>query len=225
MSFSSSLLNFHTHNSPLTNENSIQNRYNHFESVELNGKYSIGMHPWYIKEENWEIKFASLKNYSQHKNVAAIGECGLDKVCKTDFTLQKNVFTQHILLANQIHKPLIIHCVKAWQEVLQLLRKHNNHVPIVFHGFNGKLSIAKQIIGEGHYLSFGKALLTKLPLIKVLRMLPLNKLFLETDDADVSIEVVYQAAANALDIDINSLSLQINHNAAQVLGSHFFFEQ
>lgn len=222
MKFSTSLFNIHTHQANPNKGKFIQSLHNHFEKVETHGKFSIGLHPWFIEEENWKKEMGSILECCQHKNVAAIGECGLDNLCDTDFHLQKNVFIQQVILANKIHKPLIIHCVRAWQEVLHLLHMNNDNVPVIFHGFNGKLSIVKQIVNEGYYLSFGKAILYKPFLLEVLRFLPISKLFLETDDDDISIETIYQAASNALEIDINSLSLQINKNAADVLGVHFF---
>lgn len=217
------LLNIHTHCAAEKDSWSIQNLYNNFERIFDIGKYSIGLHPWHIQEETWKAQIVSLKEYCEHKNVLAIGECGLDKVCNTDFMLQQIAFAEQIIWANQINKPLIIHCVKAWEEVFRLLRKPNHHVPVIFHGFNGKLSIAQQIIHQGYYLSFGKGLSSS-RLQQVLATIPLNRIFFETDDADISIETIYQTAATALQIDINSLSLQINKNAADVFGANFLEE-
>lgn len=221
MQLSTSLFNIHTHKVNPNKGNFIQSLHNNFEKVETNGKFSIGLHPWFIEEENWKKEMVSIEQYCVHKNVVAIGECGLDNVCNTDIHLQKVVFIQQVFLANQIHKPIIIHCVRAWQEVLHLLHMNNENVPVIFHGFNGKLSIVKQIIHEGYYVSFGKAILNNPMLLEDIRSLPIDKLFLETDDDDISIESIYQAASNALEIDVDSLSLQINKNATEVFGPHF----
>jgi len=156
--------------------------------------------------------------YSKNNNILAIGECGLDKVCQTDFTLQQQVFTQQIITAMAVHKPLIIHCVKAYDEVLLLLQQHKVEVPVIFHGFNKSKVLAQQLTGKGYYLSFGKAL--QLPAMQeVLTGIPRQQIFLETDDAAVSIATIYALAANALSIDINALSLQIKKNAAAVFAA------
>ncbi|XVJ66007.1 MAG: TatD family hydrolase [Lacibacter sp.] len=206
-------INIHRHHPPQSNELAIQNLYKDFKQVELNGFYSIGLHPWYITA-HWEKEFEQLKHYASHPHVKAIGECGLDKICQTDFQFQQGVFAQQIQLANEINKPLIIHCVKAYDEVLQQLNKAQ--APAIFHGFNKSKELALQIIHAGHYLSFGKAL-QQPHMQEVLKALPPEKIFLETDDRDVSIASIYKLAAKVFSIDELSLSLQLYKNA-----KHFF---
>jgi TatD DNase family protein len=205
-------INIHTHHPPQPNEWAIQNLYNNFERVHEAGNYSIGLHPWYIAE-NWKDEFAIIQQLSTQKNVKAIGECGLDRLAETDFTLQQEVFAQQIEWANQINKPLIIHCVKAYDEVLQQLKQ--SKVPAVFHGFNKSEQLANQILKAGHYISFGKVLLQE-HLQKVAATLPLQKLFFETDDAALPIQTIYEHAAKVFSIDEDSLSLQLQENAAKV---------
>jgi TatD DNase family protein len=210
-------INIHTHQPPAGNEWVVQNRYDHFEATLNGGNYSIGLHPWYITADSWLLQMEDLLQYSSNKNILAIGECGLDKVCATDFTLQQNVFAQQISIANTINKPLIIHCVKAFEEVQQLLQQHKVQVPVIFHGFNKSKTLALQLADKGYYLSFGKAL--QLPAMQhVLASLPQQQIFIETDAADIGIENMYTLAAKALQIDTNTLSLQIKKNAAVVFG-------
>ena len=198
-------INIHTHHPPQPNEWAIQNLYNNFEQVKEPGNYSIGLHPWYITQQ-WATQFEILKQLATHSNVKAVGECGLDKLTETDFALQ-------IELANQINKPLIIHCVKAYEEVLQQVKQAK--APVVFHGFNKSKELALQITNAGHYLSFGKALQQQ-HMQQVLKELPVEKIFLETDDAAVSIATLYKTAAQVFSIDEESLSLQLRKNAEQV---------
>jgi TatD DNase family protein len=210
-------LNVHTHKNAAAN--SIESHYSGFEAVPPAGYHSVGLHPWYIKQQ-WNNEFEKLKAIATQKNIAAIGECGLDKICPTDFALQQTVFTAQIQLANKINKPLIIHCVKAFDEVLHLLQQQQNIVPVIFHGFNKSAALAQQLIHKGSYLSFGKAL--QQPRMQaVLKLLPVNKIFLETDDAAVPIEEIYHLAAQTLQIDINALSLQLQKNANAVFGNTF----
>lgn len=181
-------------------------------------QYSIGLHPWYVDAANWPQQMEALMHYSANDNVLAIGECGLDKVCTTDFIVQQLVFNRQIALANTIGKPLLIHCVRAFDEVQLLLEKNKVQVPVIFHGFNKSKALAQQLIGKGYYLSFGKAL--QLPAVQlVLAGLPLPQIFLETDAAAFSIATVYTLAASILQIDSNTLSLQIAKNTATVFGN------
>ena len=214
-------INIHSHQPPQKNEFVITNLYNHFEQAVAGGSYSVGMHPWYLNETTWVEEMKALELYSNNKNVLAVGECGLDKICTTRFLLQQHVFAAQIVLANKINKPLIIHCVKAYEEVVQQLQQNNNRVPVIFHGFNKNKILAQQLIHKGFYLSFGKAL-QQPAMQELIKILPADKIFLETDDAAVNIEMIYLLATQALQLDVNSLSLQIKKNAATVFGDAWF---
>ncbi len=212
-------LNIHSHHQQRGQQLVISSIHSYFEKIATDYFHSVGLHPWYINEQ-WKNEFEKLKAIATQKNIAAIGECGLDKICPTDFALQQTVFTAQIQLANKINKPLIIHCVKAFDEVLHLLQQQQNIVPVIFHGFNKSAALAQQLIHKGSYLSFGKAL--QQPRMQaVLKLLPVNKIFLETDDAAVPIEEIYHLAAQTLQIDINALSLQLQKNANAVFGNTF----
>ena len=211
-------INIHSHQPPAAQEWCIQNLYNGFDRAELPGHYSIGIHPWYIEAANWLQQMDTLRDWCHHPHVLAIGECGLDKVCTTSFSLQQQVFLAQLQIANEVGKPLIIHCVRAWEEVLHLLQQQQNRVPVIFHGFNKNIAIAQRIINKGYYLSFGKSL-EKMAIREVLAALPPDKIFLETDAAAVTIESIYKWAADAFSIEINSLLLQIQKNAATVFGA------
>jgi TatD DNase family protein len=212
------LINIHSHSPEQKGEWVIQNKYAGFDSITTPGNYSVGLHPWYINEATWQPAFLELQQAANTTAVKAIGECGLDKICTTPFYLQESVFAAHIRLANAIGKPLIIHCVQAYEEVLALLVKQAVKVPVIFHGFNKKLPLAKRIIKAGYYVSFGKALLQP-RMQQVFAALPLQHCFLETDDAGISIDEVYTWAAAGADIAKDLLSLQIKKNAIAVFGS------
>lgn len=211
-------INIHSHYPPVTGEWAIQSLWTDFGKTAMPGQYSIGIHPWYIHTSHWENQLELLREASQNPHVLAIGECGLDKACDTLFSLQAKVFAAQVDWANEIGKPLIIHCVRAWEEVLQVLLAQGNKVPVVFHGFNKSLPLAQKIIGQGYYLSFGKSL-EQPGKRKILSGLPADKIFLETDDSAISIRLVYEWAADALSIDHNSLVLQMQKNAAAIFGA------
>ena len=212
-------INIHTHHTkPVEGIISIGNLYKNFDAIEQDSLYSVGLHPWYIAEQTWPDEFAIVKEKSHLQNVLAVGEAGLDKLCTTDLTLQQTVFAAHIQLANEVQKPLIVHCVRAHAEVIALLKQVEIKVPVIFHGFNKSKELAQQLITLGCYLSFGKGL-EKQTNQEVLAALPLDKIFLETDNSTASIAEVYELAASAFQISQDSLSLQLQKNAATVFGA------
>ncbi|MEI6055894.1 MAG: TatD family hydrolase [Lentisphaerota bacterium] len=176
--------------------------------------YNIGIHPWHINESYHE-KLKHIDSIADKPNILAIGEIGLDKVCKTDFELQKEVFTKQIALAEKHHKPVIIHCVRAFEEVLALIK--NVSVPVVIHGFNKGAELARQLTEKDFYLSFGKSLFDKnTKSIGALEETPLFQIFLETDDSDFDIKDIYKRAAEIKDMDIEVLAGQIEQNFKKV---------
>ena len=211
-------INIHRHTPARSNEWVIHSLYQDFEKTALPGSYSIGLHPWYIQASSWRQAFMQLQQYSRQQQVLAIGECGLDKVCKIPLTLQEEVFAAQILWANEINKPLVIHCVRAFEEVTTLLKKHQNKVPVIFHGFNKNRVLAEKLIEKGYWLSLGKALLHE-NMQEVFAALPLDKIFLETDDATAGIESIYQSAAAIKNISTEQLILQIKKNTATVFNT------
>ncbi len=214
-------IDIHSHQQTGNKKNiEIFNLYDDFDGVNDENYYSLGLHPYYLDELSWKQEMVSLESNVVRNAVAAVGECGLDKVCKTDFTLQQEVFAAHIVLANKIKKPLVIHCVKSFEEVDKMLNLYNNKVPVIFHGFNRNEVIARQLVSKGFFLSFGKSILytSKGEILKVVR---LENLFLETDDGSVSIEEIYDAAATLLQIKSLELQSQIEKNATTIFGDSF----
>ena len=147
----------------------------------------------------------------------AIGECGLDKLSKVDFDLQEEVFIEQIKLANSIKKPLIIHCVKAFNELINCLSLNDNQVPVIIHGFNNNENIARVLVNEGYYFSFGKALLSyESNAAKAIIQVGRKNFFLETDDADISIKYIYKKASELLRVDEEIVQQQLKANFERV---------
>ena len=181
----------------------------HQEEILPENYFSIGIHPKDI-DGNWQENLEKVKEISQQQNCAAIGECGLDALINIDENLQKKVFEAQILWANEINKPVIIHCVKRFQELIpfQKLAK----VPLIIHGFNKKKAIADEMLKHGFYLSFGKSVLHSVSLQAIVKDFPLEKMFLETDDADFDIAELYQKVAELKEISLGKLQKQISNN-------------
>jgi TatD DNase family protein len=154
-----------------------------FETIQLkvNQYYSAGLHPWYIT--NAEQQLQQLEQLiGRHKNIILLGECGLDKLKGPDFELQKKVFIDQILLAQKYNLPLIIHCVKAYQDILIILKQTAFKGLFIFHGFNKNVKLAQQIIDAGGAISLGlKVQVDKTILESYLKFLPKEQVLLESD--------------------------------------------
>lgn len=205
-------IDIHTHQANLDNEIlSILNL--NLKSINkglpVNQPYSIGIHPWDIGE----VRYTTLEEYIQtdiaYKNPTAIGEIGLDKVITTDLQQQKEFFIEQLQFAKTLQKPVIIHCVKAHEELLRIKKAHDTGTSWIFHGYNKNVQLAEQLLKIGFYLSFGETLLHNEKLISVFKELPLDKIFLETDDSDISIKEIYITAAEVKGIEIDDLKKQI----------------
>lgn len=204
--------NVHTHHAITDKEVfCVENISSEFNQ-DLTGRHvSVGLHPWYLDEGTWPEELTILQMNAAKSEVLAIGECGLDKLTAAAWDLQLKVFRQQIKLAEELNKPLIIHCVKAFQEVLTELR--GVKVPVIFHGINNKRTVMRPIIDSGHYLSFGKSLLSNIESVRDTFMAtPLDRIFLETDDAMTDIREIYKSASLIKEISEKEIVLQLEKN-------------
>lgn len=174
--------------------------------------FSIGIHPWRIDSNETEIELEIIEQKLQLPNCLALGECGLDKRIDTSLDVQTAVFVSQIKLAEKYNKPLIIHCVAAFQELIEIKRQHQISVPVVIHGFSKNEILAKQLLDNGFYLSFGKYLFQNPDLEFSFKSVPNDKFFLETDSSAYKIEAVYELACRFKGIDLLTLQNQINLN-------------
>ena len=167
---------------------------------------SLGIHPWNVTHE-WPTEFARLEqavkqDRAGERKIVAIGECGLDKLRGPEMEVQMACFKAQVGLASQFGLPVIIHCVKAWEELLGITEIRND-VPLIIHGFRGKPQLAEQLLRQGFELSFGE----KFNEESLRLAYSQRKMWLETDDADVSIEEVYEAASKVLSISPTEILL------------------
>lgn len=209
-------LDVHTHHAiAYPDVLAIENRYNGFDEPVAGRYVSMGLHPWYIREETLSADFEKLQRYVAQPGVLAVGECGLDKLAATDWDTQCRAFEWQIALAEALRKPLVIHCVKAFQECLALLKQTS--VPVIFHGINNRLSVVRPVIDAGYFLSFGKTLLhPNAAILETFRAVPLEQLFLETDDGPIGIREIYKTAAQLRNIPEKEIALQLESNFSKV---------
>lgn len=206
-------INIHTHH--LSTDNNVflfNNRFGFDKEFYLEKYFSIGIHPWdiHVISDNKMIEFEKL---IQNPNCLAIGECGLDKVCKSDFRKQKYFLTEQLQFALKYNKPVIIHCVKAYDDLIGVCKPFIHKIPLIIHGFNKTDELAKQLINKGFYLSVSDDFLKKTKLEKELT----DKLFFETDDKQpLSIIEIYELASKKWDIDKELLKKKISSNFASL---------
>jgi TatD DNase family protein len=213
--------NLHTHK--FTNQLGVLELVNQYpwEFDETIPYYSIGIHPWFIVEERLESDFEILESKLQESGCLAMGECGLDKRIEIPMELQQMVFEKQLLLAQKYQKPVVIHCVAAFQELIQTIKKLNITVPILIHGFSKSEQLAKQLLDNGFYISFGKYLLLNPELELVFKSMPNDRFFLETDTVEKGIEVVYELAAKYKGISVKEMQNLVNDNFTNVFKIKF----
>ena len=211
-------LNAHTHH--LSHQSDVLDLYNQFpKAINDDAKlFSVGIHPAYIKTSSIEEELAIIREKLSNKNCLAIGEIGLDKLCETDFELQIDVFERQLQLASEYRFPVIIHSVRAYQEILHIRKKLKLTIPFIFHGFNKNEQILNQIIAQNCYASFGKNLLYNKNLQIIFAKLSANKFFLGNDANQISIKKIYQFAAEIRNITIEELQLQQARNWKTIFG-------
>lgn len=180
--------------------------------------YSAGLHPWYITESNWESDIEKLADLLKNENVVALGECGLDALRGVDMKLQEKIFISQIHLAEKFNLPVVVHCVRAYNELIKIVKAEKIKTPIIIHGFQSKLSILKPLVQGGFYISIGAAVLNNLKINwnEILDHIPNDSLFLETDDSDVTIDLIYERVAELKNISVEMLKNQISENVSQV---------
>ena len=212
-------LNIHTHNFRTISEITVFNL--NLESACPNeGLFSYGIHPWDLDDEKLDTENAMriLEEKLHHSNAVALGEAGLDRLHKTSFDRQMEVLEKQIVLSEKFSKPLIIHNVKCNNEMIALRKKHKPKQAWILHGFNGTEQDVCQLAENGFCFSVGEALLHEDRKIrKSIMKIPIDRLFFETDTADIDVAEIYQAAASLLEMPINALREKIFANFA-----HYF---
>lgn len=189
---------------------SIENKYPN--STGFTNPFSIGIHPWFINKEQISRELLIVEEKLNNINCFAIGECGLDEVSEMDFELQKLVFRNQIQLSEEYKKPLIIHCVKAYQEIIAFKKELKPTQIWLLHGFNKNLQVAESLLKNGIILSFGAAIIHNKNLQDVVSKIPIASIVLETDDSNVDVIDIYKKVAEIKSIEVNELQYQINQN-------------
>jgi TatD DNase family protein len=167
--------------------------------------FTAGIHPWHLNENNCEQLLEYIRNIAGNPGLIAFGEAGFDKIRGPSIELQKSTFTKQVKMAGENQKPLVIHCVRAWDELLTAHKTLKPAKPWLVHGFRGKKELALQLIKRGMYLSFWFDFVLRPESADLLRFLPQERIFLETDGADVDIREIYKKVSNDLAVSVDDL--------------------
>jgi TatD DNase family protein len=218
-------LDIHTHNRSANDTVvSVSNlSLKEFSSKELPKSYvSAGVHPWWIedfsKEEIEDFKAYILELLKQNK-LWAIGESGLDRTSPETMEWQKELFTWHLELSETYGLPLFIHNVRSGADFLQILKNRKPTSAWIFHDFRGNEELLNSLL-KLHplsFFSFGISIDNSPQIRELLPLVPLNRLFLETDDQKhLDIHDIYLRASQTLGIDLEFLKSQLWHNFKKV---------
>ncbi len=150
--------------------------------------YSVGVHPW--NAAKFDLK--ALQEAASSPLVAAIGETGLDALRGPSLDVQEAVFRRHVELSERLGLPLIIHCVKAFDRLVAIRKEIKPSQTWIIHGFRGKPQQARQLLDAGFHLSLGPRFNPDSA-----RIIPADRLHIETDDTFMPITEVAAAVAAA----------------------------
>ena len=210
-------INIHSHRKPqLEEEFVIRNAFlssNVASLVQLPYAISAGLHPWHIRNVNTTQLTDMLIEQATLRNVLAIGEIGLDKAIDIPMIDQVKVFEAQFQVARALQKPVILHTVRAYNEMIPYLKK--TKVPFIFHGFSGNAQQAKELIKHGAVLSFGKGLWQE-KVSEALLNCPADSFLLETDAAPIPIDKIYEEAARIKGVELSYIKLELFNTFARL---------
>jgi TatD DNase family protein len=200
------LFNIHSH-FPSKNTNVIFNKsedntndYNYFSS---------GIHPWNASEN--EKIISTILIDAVDKKCLAIGEIGLDKLKGPELAIQKKTLIDQIKISEEMELPIILHCVKAWNELEIIKKEIQPKQKWIYHGFN-KSNLLKSIIENDIMISIGSSILTNKTLQEIITEIPNSSLFLETDDSKIDIFDIYKKVSEIKKISLQELEEIIEQN-------------
>jgi len=200
------LFNIHSHFSS-KNPNVIFNKSD--DNVDEYDYFSSGIHPWNASES--EKLISSISIDAVNKKCLAIGEIGLDKLKGPEFEIQKSVFLKQIQISEEMNLPVILHCVKAWNELEIIKKEVKPKQTWIYHGFN-KSNLVKSVLDNGVMISIGASILTNIKLQEIITEIPNSSLFLETDDSKIDIFEIYQKVSEIKKISLQELEKIIEQN-------------
>ena len=180
--------------------------------------FTAGLHPWYADQLSLDVLSLLLDRCAESPDFVAFGETGLDKGCSIPMKMQLDVFDLHLKKAVKHGKPLILHCVRAWDELIEIAA--GNPVIKILHGYNGSEQLTDRLLQSGFLYSIGKGILNPISKIHAaVHLIPLSSMFCETDTSDVPIQEIYKGVSAALKMKEEDLRGVIYDNYCRIRSS------
>ncbi len=187
------ILDIHTHNAQ-----------SHTQTIE-----TVGIHPWHAQfGEVAEVERLA-------PSVDAVGEIGLDYACEVGHEVQTVVFRAQLSLAERLEKPIVLHCVRAFEDVMRIVSEYRLKA-VIFHGFIGSIEQAQRAVKQGYFLSFGERTFRSPKTTEALRSTPLSHLFVESDESTSPIEEIYEKLAKLRGVKVEELHLATEENFKRI---------
>ena len=159
----------------------------HFPTGQHIEPQGVGVHPW-------RVLCDELPSREEFATADLVGEIGLDFACDVEHSKQEEVFRAQLSIAEELQKPVVLHCVRAFEPTMKILSEYNLRA-VIFHGFIGSAQQAERAIKKGYFLSFGANTSRSPKTIEALRNTPLHKIFVESDESKKNIEEIYSEIA------------------------------
>lgn len=184
------------------------------ETNSLPSYFSVGIHPE-MASNSLEDELIWVNEMARHPHCLAIGEIGLD-TRYSNATAQEKAYILQLELAVKHDKPVILHCVNSWDRCKFLHQLHAPTTPLLFHGFNKPRILQNVLSYPPALISLGFSLQTNTPLREAIKTIPLDRIFLETDNQLDDLVRNYLLLAEIKNVSLPSLKNELLQNAKRI---------
>ena len=199
----------HTHHPPADGTVvAIRNVRLGIDALPATGLFSVGVHPW----DAASTDIAVLDQAIGHDGIVAMGETGLDRACGVSWSAQEQMFIEHIRRSEEHRLPLIIHCVRAYDDVIRMRAAHRATMPWIFHGFNKASHLSSVLKHSNVWISLGERTLYNKALQEEVKRIPLERILAETDESSEPIERIYETIAQLKELPLSTIIESISNN-------------
>jgi len=215
-------IDFHTHRPKKTDNHLCIHSLllEEYSQNSFNFPFTLGVHPWWADEVNEEDFKLLYQRLSKHPLYAGLGEIGLDKVKDDNWQVQVELFNFQLLLAKDNDEAfVIIHCVRAFNEIIKSIKKVGYKGHLIFHDYQGNEEITKDLLKRNCYFSLGKKILNASEhFLKTIDLIPLPQILLESDDHEgIEVEALYQKLSQIKEVPLDELKKQLYINASSLI--------
>ncbi len=174
---------------------------------------SIAIHPWFTEMAN-ESHLELLEQLLVDHPELHLGETGLDYARPESREIQKRFFEIQMKLAVKLNRIVTIHCVKAWNDCIEILKRTGTpDRGVLFHAFRGSPEIVRELLKYNSYFSFGARELNRCSFAQIdaVKMIPEDRLLVESDRIG-SLEIAVDFLAKMREISAETVEVMANQN-------------